>query len=113
MYLLGKIKNHVAKSSLKQYFKPTQHKGRRVLIHLIDKVEKEPEKKSKTNKLSNLKKSSDEYLISPVVITIKSDNSIKLALDSRELNDAIHKNKYQMQSINHLTDTISKKAKRT
>ena len=43
------------------------------------------------------------------MITVKSDNSIKIALDSKELNEAIHKNKYQIQSIDHLMDTISKK----
>ena len=51
----------------------------------------------------------NELFKGPVVITVKIDNSIKLALDSKELNDAIHKNKYQMQSIDHLMDTISKK----
>ena len=35
------------------------------------------------------------------------DKSIKIALDS-ELNDVIHKNKYQKQSIDHLKDTVAK-----
>ena len=106
---LGKSKNHIAKSTFKQYFKPTQHKGRRVSIHLIDKVEKELRKLIEDKQIIKLEKCSDEYFISPVVITVKSDNSIKIALDSKELNEAIHKNKYQMQSIDHLMDTISKK----
>ena len=106
---LGKSKNHIAKSTFKQYFKPTQHKGRRVPIHLIDKVEKELRKLIEDKQIIKLEKCSDEYFISPVVITVKSDNSIKIALDSKELNEAIHKNKYQMQSIDHLLDTISKK----
>ena len=71
-------------------------------LHLIDKVEKELRKKK-------LEKCSDEYIIRPVVITVKIDNSIKPSPDSNELIDAIHKNKYQMQSIDHLMDTISKK----
>ena len=50
------------------------------------------------------------FVISPIVNTVKSDNSIKTALDSKELNHAIHKNNYQMQSIDHLTDIISKKS---
>ena len=37
---LGNSKNHIAKFAFKQYFKPTQHKGRRVPIRLIDKDEK-------------------------------------------------------------------------
>ena len=53
-----------------------------------------------------LEKCSDEYLISPVVITVKKDKSVKIALDSNELNDVIHKNKYQMQCIDHLMDEM-------
>ena len=106
---MRKSKNHIAKSTIKQYFKPKQHKGRRVHIHLIDKVEKELKKLFEDKQIIKLEKCSDEYFLSPVVITVKSDNSIKIALDSKELNDAIHKNKYQMQSIDHLMDTISKK----
>ena len=36
----------------------------------------------------------------------KHDKSIKIALDSKKLNDSIHKNKYEMQSIDHLMDTL-------
>ena len=39
--------------------------------------------------------------MSPVVITVKKDKSVEIALESKELNDAIHKTKYQMQSIDH------------
>ena len=46
--------------------------------------------------------------MSPVVITVKHDQSIKLALDSKLLNDAIEKNKYQMQSIDNLMDSVAK-----
>ena len=42
-----------------------------------------------------------------MVITVKKDNSVKLALDSKKLNKAIHKNKYQMQSIDHLIDAVA------
>ena len=106
---MGKSKNHIAKSIFKQYFKPTQHKGRRVPIHLIDKVEKEIRKLKEDKQIIKLEKCSEQYFISPVVITVKSDNSIKIALNSKELNEAIHKNKYQMQSIDDLVDIISKK----
>ena len=41
---MGRSKNHISKSIFKQYFKPTQHKGRRVPLHLVDKVEKELKK---------------------------------------------------------------------
>ena len=109
MHVIGSIKKHIAKSTFKQSFKPTQHKGRRVPLHLIDKVEKELKKLIEDKQIVKLEECSDKYFISPVVITVKNDNSTLLAPDSRELNDAIYRNKYQMQSINHLMDTISKK----
>ena len=102
-------KNHIDKPTFKQYFKPTQHKGRRVPLHLVDNVEKELKKLIDNKQIIKLENCSDEYFISPVVITVKNDNTKKLALVSKELNDAIHKNKYHMQSIDHLMDTISKK----
>ena len=47
------------------------------------------------------------FFISPIVITVKKDQSIKIALDSKILNKAIDKNKYQMPNIDALIQTIS------
>ena len=47
-----------------------------------------------------------QYLI-PIVITVKRDGSLKLALDSKELNTAVCKNKYQMPNIEDLMDRIA------
>ena len=49
---------------------------------------------------------SDKYFVSPIVITVKKDGSVKLALESRELNKQVHKNKYQMPNIEELMDTV-------
>ena len=49
----------------------------------------------------------DQFFISPIVITVKKDQSIKIALDSKFLNKAILKNKYQMPNIDSLIQTIS------
>ena len=86
---------------------PTHHKGRRVTLHLIEKVEHELQKLIEDNQIIHLEKCPDDLFISPVVITVKKDKSIKIALDSKELNKAIHKSKYQMQSIDHLTDSLA------
>ena len=99
----------MAKSTFKKEFHPTQHKGRRIPLHLTEKVERELKKLIDEKQIQKLTKCSDEHFISPVVITVKSDQSIKIALDSKILNDAIHKNKYQMQSIDHLMDKIGMK----
>ena len=59
--------------------------------------------------IKKLTKCSDEHFISQVVITVKSDQFVKIALDSKILNDAIHKNKYKMQNIDHLMEKIVRK----
>ena len=41
-----------------------------------------------------------------IVITVKRDKIVKLALDSKILNKSIHKNIYQMPNIDNLIDTI-------
>ena len=97
----------MAKSIFKENFTPTQHKGRRVPLHLSERVEQELEKLIEVKQIIRLENCSDEYFITPVVTTVKKDKSIKIALDSKELDDAIHKNKYQMQSIDHLIDTVA------
>ena len=35
------LKNHMAKSTFTENFTPTQHKGRRVPLHLLERVEQE------------------------------------------------------------------------
>ena len=96
---LGRSKNQVAESTFKQYFKPKQHKGRRVPIHLTDKVEKELKKLIEDKQIIILEKFLDEYFTSPVVITVKCDNSIKVALDSKKFNDAVHKTNIKCKAL--------------
>ena len=70
-------------------------------------MENELQKLIDDKQIIKLEKCSDKLFISPVVITVKKDKSVKIALDSKKLSDAIHKNKYQMQSIDHLMDSIA------
>ena len=105
---IGKSKNHIAKSDIKDNIIPTQHKGRRVPFHLTDKVDKVIKHLLDTSQIIKLDKCSDDVFISPIVITVKQDKSIKLALDSQLLNDEINKNEYQMQSIDNLMDAVAK-----
>ena len=86
---LGRSQNHVAKSTFKSEINPTQHKGRRIPLHLVEKVENELKKLIEDKQIKKLTSCSDEYFISPVVITVKADHSIKIALDSKILNDAM------------------------
>ena len=56
MYKIGPVKKCVSKSTIKNEFHPTQHKGRRIPLHPTEKVEKElrkltDEKQKKTNEM--------------------------------------------------------------
>ena len=63
-------------------------------------------KKIEEKHIIKLNSCSDKNFISPIVITVKRDKTVKLALDSKILNKSIHKNKYQMPNIDNLIDTI-------
>ena len=85
---------------------PSQQKGRRVPITLQEKVDKEIDKLLGQGHIQKLEECSDKYFVSPIVITVKKDGSVKLALESRELNKQVHKNKYQMPNIEELMDIV-------
>ena len=104
---LGRSKNHIAESLIRQNHNPNQQKGRRVPLHLLEKVKQELDKLINDKQIVRVEKCPDRVFISPVVITVKKDKSLKLALDSKKLNKAIHKNKDQMQSVEHLIDAVA------
>ena len=54
-----------------------------------------------------LEKCSDQQFISPIVITVKKDQSVKLAMESKQINKLIHKNKYQMPNIDVILDNVA------
>ena len=104
---IGLSKTHLAKSKFHQKFTAKHQKGRRVPINLQPRVSAELERLQTEGHIEKLSSCSDEHFISPIVITVKKDQSIKLALDSKVLNKAIHKNRYQMPNIDILIDTKS------
>ena len=104
---IGKSKNHTVNSKFHRNYRVVHQKGRKVPIHLQPKVKIELEKLLNEEHIEKLDNCSDQFFISPIVITVKKDQSIKIALDSKILNKAIHKNKYQMPNIDSLIQTIS------
>ena len=76
-------------------------------ISLQDKVDKEIDRLIKEGHIIKLQECSDKYFVSPIVITVKIDGSIKLAFESRKLNKQVHKSKYQMPNIDEQVDGIS------
>ena len=57
--------------------------------------------------IKKLEKFDEDCFISPILITQKTDTSIKLALDYKLLNDQIFKNKYQVPNIHELIDNVA------
>ena len=57
-----------------------------------------------------LDKCLDRQFISPIVITVKKDQTVKLALDSKKINKFNHKNKHQMPNIDLLLDNIEQQS---
>ena len=55
-------------------------------------------------KVSEIK---DDVFIQPTVITVKRDKTIKIALDAREMNGNIKKDKYQMPNLEDLLNTLA------
>ena len=69
-------------------------------------MDTEIDKILKQGHIEKLTECSDKYFVSPIVITVKKDGSVKLALEPREFDKQVHKNKYQMPNIEELMDTV-------
>ena len=103
----GISKNHIVSSKFKYPLCPIQEKGRRIPIHIQDKVEKEIEKLLTEGHITKLDKCTSDCFIAPIVITKKNDDSIKLAMDAKPINRQLFKNKYQMPNVDELIDGVS------
>ena len=57
--------------------------------------------------MEKIKDVDEDCFVSPVVITVKSDKSVKLALDSRKLNDRCIKMRPHMPNMEELLNQIS------
>ena len=99
--------NHVAKKKLRINFQPRHQKGRQTPLYLQDKVNNELKNLLAEKHIIKITNCHNEYLIYPIVAIVKKDQSIKLALHSKILNIAIHKNKYQLPNIDTLIESIS------
>ena len=106
---VGKIPNDRKLIHFRSPFKPVQSKGRRVPLHLHVGVNEEFKKMETEGHIIKLEKCEKDGFISPIVITRKKDASIKLALDSKLLNDPFFKNKYQMQNLHDFMDNVALK----
>ena len=76
-------------------------------LHLETQVEEELKNLESSEHITKLEKCSDKFFISLIVITVKKDKSIRLAVESKTINKTIHTNKYQLHNIDSLMDSIA------
>ena len=86
---------------------PIKQKARPVSLHLQKDVERELKKLIRTGHLEKVNDVDEDCFVSPVVITVKSDKSVKIALDSRKLNDSCIKMRPHMPNMEELLNQIS------
>ena len=101
------IKGTEIKIKLKPGHYPVKQKARPVQLHLQEDVGKELEKLIRTGHLEKINDVDEDCFVSPVVITIKSDKSVKIALDSRKLNYSCIKMRPHMPNMEELLNQIS------
>ena len=61
--------------------------------------------------IKKMDKFSDKQFISPIVITVNEDQTVKLALALKKTNKFNYKNKHQMPNIELLLDNIAQTIK--
>ena len=101
------IKDTETNIQLKPGHYPVKPKARPIPLHLQEDVGKEMERLRKTGHLEKVKHVDKDCFVSPVVITVKNDKSVKIALDSRKLNDSCIKIRPHMPNMEELLNQIS------
>ena len=105
----GRTKNHQVKINIKSDAKISQQKGRPIPIQQQNAIDAEIKRLLKDGHIEKISEIKDDVFIQPTVITVKKDRSVKIALDARALNQAIDKDKYQMQYLDNLLDMVAGK----
>ena len=105
----GRVKDYEIKIDVKSEAKITQQKNRRISIQLQEQVDEDSEKLLKEGHIEKVDKIQDDVFIQPTVITVKEEESVKIALDASALNQSIAKDKYQMPNLDNLIDMIAEK----
>ena len=104
----GTIRNFKYGVQLKDEFEVFPQKGRKIPLHIQPAVRNELDKLMKSAHLTKLQQVGENVCVTPAVIARKSDGTVKIALDAKELNRRIVKKK--MPNLDDLSDRVSKKS---
>ena len=94
---------------LKPDAKLIRQKGRPILTHLQPAVGRKIEKLMKNDHIEQATDIDENCFVSPAVITIKKDKTVKIVSDSRKLNEVTVKRKAQMPNMEELISRMSRK----
>ena len=101
------MKNAEVKIQIKPGCYPLLQKARPIPYHLQEEVTKELYRLTESGHLERLETSEEDCFVSPVVITVKKDKSVKIALDARKLNESCIKKRQHMPNMDELLNQIS------
>ena len=91
---VGRIRNYKYKRNSSRHLCQCNRKADGFRSRSRMKLLKKIEKLLSQRHLGKLDECLGKHFVSPIVFTVKKDGSIKLALESLELNKQVHKNKY-------------------
>ena len=94
------------KIRLKEEARLIQQKGRLIPIHIQQSVESEINRLMKQGHIEKANNIDEICFVIPAVITVKKDKLVKIALDSRKLNEITIKRKSQMPNMEELISRI-------
>ena len=97
------------KIQLKEDARLIQQKRRPIPIHLQQSVGKEINQLMKQGHIEKENNIDKNCFVSPAVIIVKKDKTVKIALDSRKLNEITIKREAQMPNMEELISIISRK----
>ena len=101
------IKNIEVKMQIKPGCYPIQQKARPIPYHLQKDVKNELDRLIKSGHLERLETVEEDCFVSPVVVKVKKDKTVKIALDARKLNDSCVKKRPHMPNMEELLNQIS------
>ena len=101
------IKNAEVKIQIKPGCYPIQQKARPIPYHLQDDVKNELDPLIKSGHLQRLETIEEDCFVSAVVITVKKDKTVKIALEARKLNNSCIKKRPHMPNMDELLNQIS------
>ena len=101
------IKDAEIKIQMKPGCYPIQQKARPIPYHLQEDVKNQLNRPIESGHLERLETNEEDCFVWPVVITVKKDKSVKIALDARKLNDSCIKKRPHMPNMDELLNQIS------